>query len=191
MSSEFSRLERTAILLENTNRYIGKAVAWLTLATVLVCFATVYLRFALGIGLIWLQETYMWTHAMTIMLGSGFALLNGGFVRVDMLNQRMGLRQKALVEIGGTLCFLIPFVVMLLYSGWSFFANSWRMGERSAYEGGLPGLYLLKGMLLVFAILLSIQGAAILIRSIVTLLSSKSRPLDTTPSDIAAHTPKR
>jgi len=159
-----------AFWLESINRGIGRTVAWLTLITVLICFATVYLRYALGIGFIWLQESYVWSHALAIMLGSGFALLSGGFVRVDMLNQRMSITQKALVEVLGTLLFLYPFALMLMYSGWGFFLSSWRMRERSAYEGGLPDLYILKGALLVFAILLAIQGSAILLRNLRVLL---------------------
>lgn len=169
MDKTDSRLERLAARLEAVNRRVGETVAWLTLATVLVCFATVYLRYALGVGLIWLQESYLWTHALVIMLGSGYALLSGGFVRVDMIHQRLSARAKAVVEILGTLAFLAPFVVMLLRSGWDFFLASWRMGERSAYEGGLPGLYLLKGMLMVFAVMLAIQGLAMLTRALITL----------------------
>jgi TRAP-type mannitol/chloroaromatic compound transport system permease small subunit len=174
MKNAISCLERTAAVLEALNRRVGEIAAWLTLATVLVCFATVYLRYAMGVGLIWLQESYLWTHALVIMLGSGYALLNGGFVRVDMLHQHMSERQKAVVEIVGTLAFLTPFVVMLMTSGWSFFLSSWRMGERSAYEGGLPALYVLKGMLVVFAILLAIQGLAMIVRAVLTLASGSA-----------------
>ena len=64
-------------------------MAWLTLGTVLICFATVYLRYALNIGLIWLQELYIWTHAAAIMFGAGYVLMRGGFVRVDLLYTRL------------------------------------------------------------------------------------------------------
>jgi TRAP-type mannitol/chloroaromatic compound transport system permease small subunit len=156
--------------LESVNRFVGRAVAWLTLATVLICFATVYLRYALGIGLIWLQESYVWTHALAIMLGSGYAFLTGGFIKVDMVYNRMSRRGQAWVNLGGTVVFLAPFVGMILYSGWSFFLSSWRMSERSQFEGGLPALYLLKGALLIFAVLIAIQGLAIALRALLTLM---------------------
>jgi TRAP-type mannitol/chloroaromatic compound transport system permease small subunit len=165
--------------LEAVNRGVGRVVAWLTLATVLVCFATVYLRYALGIGLIWLQESYVWTHALAIMLGSGYAFLNGGFIKVDMLYNRMSGRGRALVDLGGTVVFLVPFVAMIFTSGWSFFQSSWRMAERSAYEGGLPALYLLKGTLLVFAALVAIQGIAVALRAVLVLSGRlPPRPVD-------------
>jgi TRAP-type mannitol/chloroaromatic compound transport system permease small subunit len=156
--------------LEGVNRVVGRAVAWLTLATVLICFATVYLRYALGVGLIWLQESYVWTHALVIMLGSGYAFLTGGFIKVDMLYNRMSRRGQAWVNLGGTVVFLAPFVGMILYSGWSFFLSSWRMSERSQFEGGLPALYLLKGTLLLFAVLVAIQGIAVGLRALLILM---------------------
>src|SRR5882757_4298411 len=75
--------------LDRVSEWTGRIVAWLTLATVLICFATVYLRYALNIGLIWLQELYIWSHMAAIMLGAGYVLLRGGFVRVDIFYVRM------------------------------------------------------------------------------------------------------
>lgn len=155
--------------LESINRGVGRAVAWLTLITVLICFATVYLRYAVGIGLIWLQESYIWTHALAILLGSGYAFLNGGFIKVDMVYNRLSDRGRAWVDLGGVIVFLAPFVTMIAMSGWGFFVSSWRMAERSAYEGGLPALYVLKGMLMVFAVLVALQGIAVALRATLVL----------------------
>ena len=55
--------------IDSVTAAIGKVVAWLTLATVVICFATVYLRYAMHIGLIWLQELYAWTHVIAITMG--------------------------------------------------------------------------------------------------------------------------
>jgi TRAP-type mannitol/chloroaromatic compound transport system permease small subunit len=59
---------------------------------------------------------------------------------------------------------------MMGTSGWQFFLSSWRMSERSAYESGLPGVYLLKGTMLAFVALVSLQGIAIACRCLLTLL---------------------
>ena len=104
------------------------------------------------------------------MFGSAYALLQNAFVRVDPFYNRMTPRGKAWVDLFGTVAFLGPFVLMMGTSGWQFFLSSWRMGERSAYESGLPGVYLLKGTMLVFVVLVGLQGIAIACRSILTLL---------------------
>ncbi|MDX5402840.1 MAG: hypothetical protein LPK02_11680, partial [Rhodobacterales bacterium] len=70
-------------IIDGLCRWSGYLVAWAALGTVLLCFATVYLRYAMGIGLIWLQESYIWTHVAVILLGAGYTMMSGGFVRVD------------------------------------------------------------------------------------------------------------
>jgi TRAP-type mannitol/chloroaromatic compound transport system permease small subunit len=162
-------LARVAARLDALATGIGRVVAYLTIATVLICFANVYLRYAVGIGFVWLQESYVWTHVMAIMFGSSYAMLQGAFVRVDPFYDRMSARGKALVDLFGTLVFMGPFVWMMGFSGWSFFRASWQMAERSAYESGLPAIYLLKGTLLVFVALVGLQGIAVICRSLLTL----------------------
>ena len=162
-------LERLAARLDAFTARVGRIVAYLGVATVLICFATVYLRYALGVGFVWLQESYIWTHAAAIMFGSSYAILQGGFVRVDMFYSRMGARAKAWVDLFGTIAFLAPFLLMMAFSGWSFFLASWKMNERSAYESGLSGVYLLKGTILFFAFLVGVQALAIILRSVLVL----------------------
>jgi TRAP-type mannitol/chloroaromatic compound transport system permease small subunit len=135
-------LEKTAARLDAFTAWVGRIVSYLGVATVLICFATVYLRYALGIGYVWLQESYIWTHCAAIMFGSSYAILQGGFVRVDMFYNRMSARAKAWVDLFGTFAFLAPFLLMMAVSGWSFFLSSWKMSERSAYESGMPAVYL-------------------------------------------------
>jgi len=154
---------------------VGRVVAYFTVATVLICFLNVYLRYAVGIGFVWLQESYIWTHVAAIMFGSSYALSQGAFVRVDPFYSRMSERGKAWVDLCGTIVFLGPFAWMLAFSGWSFFLASLRMDERSAYESGLPAVYLLKGTFLVFVALVALQGIAIICRCVLTLLGHGKR----------------
>ena len=176
-------LSTIAARIEALTTRVGRVVAYLTIVTVLVCFASVYLRYALGVGFVWLQESYVWTHVTAIMFGSSYALLQGGFVRVDMLYERMTARRKAWIDLFGTVGFMGPFVCMLAVSGWSFFDASWRMNERSAYESGLPATYLLKGTLLAFAGLVGLQGIAMACRCMVVLLSPVSHEPSRTVDD--------
>jgi TRAP-type mannitol/chloroaromatic compound transport system permease small subunit len=154
---------------------VGRVVAYFTVATVLICFLNVYLRYAIGVGFVWLQESYIWTHVAAIMFGSSYALLQGAFVRVDPFYSRMSERGKAWVDLFGSIVLLGPFVWMMGFSGWSFFLASWKMDERSAYESGLPAMYLLKGTLLIFVALVSLQGIAIVCRCVLTLLGHGKR----------------
>jgi TRAP-type mannitol/chloroaromatic compound transport system permease small subunit len=177
-------LAATADRIDRFTHAVGRVCAYFTVATVLICFATVYLRYAQGVGFVWLQESYVWTHVAAIMFGSSYALLKGGFVRVDMVYNRMSERRKAWVDLFGTIVFMGPFIWMMGVSGWAFFDASWRMGERSAYESGLPATYVLKGTMLAFVVLVGLQGLAIVARCLVVLLSTGGRE-PVAPADAA------
>jgi TRAP-type mannitol/chloroaromatic compound transport system permease small subunit len=140
---------------------------------VLICFTTVYLRYAFGVGLIWLQEAYIWTHAAAILLGSGLAFLSGSFISVDLFFKSMSPRARALVTLVGSIFFLLPFLWFMGSTSWYFFTASYQMNEGSAYEDGLPATYLLKGMLLVFVFVIALQWLAQILDALKSLRGSR------------------
>ena len=167
-------LNAIADRIDSITTVIGKVVAWLTLATVLICFATVYLRYAMNIGLIWLQELYAWTHVAAITMGAGYVLLKGGFVRVDLVYAHLSKRGKAWVDLLGTIFLMGPFLYMMAVAGFSFFRMSYMMNEASQQDTGLPWLWLLKATLLAFVLAVGLQGVSIVARSLATILSPKA-----------------
>jgi TRAP-type mannitol/chloroaromatic compound transport system permease small subunit len=151
------------------NGAVGRAVAWLAVATVLVCAGVVVLRYAFGIGLIWLQELYVWTHAIVFMLGAGYTLLVNGHVRVDIYYARVSPRRKAWLDLVGTLVFLMPWLVVLTWYAVPYVEASWQLHEGSSQTGGMPALYILKTAILGFCLLVGLQGLAILARCVATI----------------------
>jgi TRAP-type mannitol/chloroaromatic compound transport system permease small subunit len=144
---------------------IGRAAAWLALAVVLLQFGVVLLRYVFGAGSIWLQETVVYAHAGLFMLAAAWTLAAGGHVRVDILYARATPRQQALIDLVGTLVFLIPFMTALLVLSLPYVARSWAIFERSREASGLPFVFVLKTLIPVFAGLMLLQGAAIVIRA--------------------------
>jgi TRAP-type mannitol/chloroaromatic compound transport system permease small subunit len=157
------------LAVERLNTIIGRIVAWLALGTVLVCFATVYTRYALNTNFTWLQEIYVWQHAAVIVLGAGFTMLMGGFVRVDILYGKWPARRRAKADLIQTVVFLFPFLAVLWGAFWILFFNSYKADEGSQNPGGLENQWLLKSSLLVFVALVTLQGLALCARSVLVL----------------------
>lgn len=158
-------LERFVAGIEGLNTLLGKIFAWLALGTVLVCFATVYLRYALNTNFTWLQEAYIWQHAIVILMGAAYSMLTGNFVRVDIFYGKMTPRRRALVDLVGTIFFLFPFLAVI---GWAFlryFLSSYTSDEGSNNPGGLPNWWLLKTALIAFIVMIFLQGLAVIARS--------------------------
>jgi TRAP-type mannitol/chloroaromatic compound transport system permease small subunit len=152
---------------------IGKSVAWLTLAMVLLTFVIVVLRYGFNLGWIWLQESVTYLHAMVFMLAAAWAWQTDDHVRVDIFYRERSPRQKAVVNLVGTLIFLVPFCVFLLFISWDYVAVSWSGQEGSREAGGLALVYLQKSLILALPVLLLLQ-AVISVRSALNLLQHKS-----------------
>jgi TRAP-type mannitol/chloroaromatic compound transport system permease small subunit len=65
--------------------------------------------------------------------------------------------------------FLIPFVIVVWMYAFPAVRRSWGFYEASANIGGMPGLFILKTFILVFAVLVGLQGIAMAARSILVL----------------------
>jgi len=150
-------------------RWSGHIVAFGTLATVLLCFATVYLRYVMGQGLIWLQESYVWTHVIVIVLGAGYTMMSGGFVRVDVFYSNWPDRKRAISDLVMTVVLLVPFLWVFGSGVWVFFSASYAADEGSLNPGGLPDYWLLKGTLVGFVGLIALQGLAFVLRGILVI----------------------
>jgi TRAP-type mannitol/chloroaromatic compound transport system permease small subunit len=146
------------------NEWIGRTVSWLTLGCVLTCFAVVVLRYAFGIGYPWMQELYVWQHAVVFMAGAGYTFLHRGHVNVDVLYGRLDARRRAWVDILGTVFFLMPWLAVIAITSAPFVLSSWSVREASGTANGMPAMYLLKSLLWVFCALVFAQGLALLVR---------------------------
>ena len=164
-----ARLLGLAGRIDAVVRLIGEWATWLSLAMVLVTFAVVVLRYAFDIGSIALQESVTYMHSVLFMLGIAYTLGRNGHVRVDILYERLSRRARARVDLIGTLLLLIPVCVLIIWLGWAYVAESWRVQEASRETGGLPAVYLLKTLILIMPILLLAQGLSNALRNLLFL----------------------
>lgn len=158
-------VERLASLLDALAERVGRLVSWLTLGMVLATVTVVVMRYAAGMGLIWLQESINWMHSLVFMLGAAYTLKADEHVRVDILYRGMSERRKAIIDLAGTTLFLLPLCAFLLVESWQYVATSWRIAERSREAGGLPMIYLLKTVIPLMAVLLALQGISMALRA--------------------------
>lgn len=140
--------------------WAGRSVAWLTLAMVVLTFAIVVLRYGFNQGWIWLQEGVTYLHAMVFMVAAAWAFQTDDHVRVDIFYRSNSPRYKNLVNLAGTLLFLVPFSLFLIVIGWNYVEASWATLEGSREAGGLPLVFLLKSLILVLPALLLLQAVS-------------------------------
>ena len=165
MSKHAPPLLGLARVIDAVNARFGQACAWLTLFLVLGAAVVVVLRYGFGIGATALQEAVLYAHALVFMGAAAWVLQRNGHVRVDIFYQRFTPRYQALVEVLGTLLFLLPVCLFLGWASWDYVANSWATLEGSSESGGLKFVYLQKSIILVLVICLILQGLSEIIKA--------------------------
>ena len=153
------RKARTVVrTIDSINWWVGSGVKWLTLLLVLITTYDVLMRYVFRAGSIYIQESEWHLFAANFMLAAGWTLLNDGHVRVDLVYTRLSDKKKAWIDFLGSIVFLIPYCMLVIWAAWPFVSDSWSILEGSPDPGGLPALYLLKTVIPVSFFLLGIQA---------------------------------
>lgn len=123
--------------IDALNERVGKTVMWLVLACVLVSSFNAMSRYALSISSNAWLELQWYLFAMVFLLCSGYTLLHNEHIRIDVVSSRFSQRTQTWIDIFGTVFFLLPVALYLMWSSWPLFLNAWHSGETSANAGGL------------------------------------------------------
>lgn len=156
--------------IDRFTQLTGTAVSWLTVVLIANTCVIVVWRYLLGGGSIAVQESMSYIHASLFMLAIAYTLKQGGHVRVDVFYHKFTPRTQALVDILGTLLFLLPVSVLIFVLSWDYVLNSWAIREASTEGAGLKIVYLLKSLMLVLPVLLILQGIAELLKNLLFFL---------------------
>ena len=151
--------------IDRLNENIGHLLAWVALAMVLVQFIVVVMRYVFAIGNIAMQESIWYMHGILFMIGAGYTLLHNGHVRVDILYGDATPRYKAIIDLLGTVFFLIPITIATFWLSFDYVINSWKVWEGSTEVSGLPLIWAYKTVIWVFAVLLFLQAVSLLYKS--------------------------
>lgn len=141
-------------------RTIGRLAAWCLLALVLVQFAVVLLRYVFSINYLWAQEAALVFHALVFMLAAAWTFRENRHVRIDVLDGRLGTKGRRRLSVLGTCFLLFPMMSAIFLSSLGYVVESWSILEGSTEVSGLPGKFLLKTLIPVFAVLMVVAGVA-------------------------------
>jgi TRAP-type mannitol/chloroaromatic compound transport system permease small subunit len=154
--------------IDALNERVGRLVYWLVLIMVLVSAGNATSRYALSISSNAWLELQWYLFAAVFLLCAGYTLLHNEHIRIDVVSSRLSRRTQMWIDVFGTLFFLLPMSLYIMWSSWPAFMNAWTSGEVSGNAGGLirwPARLIVP----VGFFLLSIQGISELIKRIAYL----------------------
>lgn len=155
---------------------IGKGAAWFWVVVTGVIIWAVVSRYAFGQGSVLLEEVQWHVAGAGWLLGLGYTLVVDDHVRVDVLYERLSLRNRGWIELFGLLVLLLPFLCLALYEMVPYAMSSFEVSESSQAPAGLPARWVLKGVVaLAFALI--IVAAVSRLLKVTALLFGFPRPI--------------
>jgi TRAP-type mannitol/chloroaromatic compound transport system permease small subunit len=137
---------------------LGAGISWLCLILVLLISGDVLLRYAFNTTRTWIIDLEWHLFSLIFLFGAASTWLKDKHVRVDLFYARWSDQRKALVNILGTLFFLLPWCVMLIWTSTRYALASWAVGEGSPDPNGLPVRYLIKAAIVLGFVLLAVSS---------------------------------
>jgi TRAP-type mannitol/chloroaromatic compound transport system permease small subunit len=156
--------------IDGLNEWVGRGVAWVTLALVLVIFVDVVMRYLFNTSYVFTQELEWHLFGFIFLIGAGYTLLHDGHVRVDIIYQRLGFKGQAWINLTGVIVFLIPGCLMIIITSFKFVLTSFLILEGSPDPGGIPFRFIVKGFIPAGFSLLLLQGFSLGVHSLMQIL---------------------
>jgi len=168
-------LLRISLLIDTLNRRVGHAATWLVLLCVLLSALTATLRYTLDWGSNAMIESQWFAFGLVFLLCAPWTLQEQGHVRVDILYTRLPPRARVWIDILGSLLFLLPVCLLIVWDAWGYFLLSFSQNESSFNPGGL-WWWPMKLVIPVAFALLAAQGVSEIIKGIAVLRGLRPLP---------------
>lgn len=166
---------RFSRIVDGMLKRLGAIMSWLWLALMGVIVLNVAMKNLLGDGRIEFEEIQWHIYSALFMLGLSVTLASDDHVRIDVLYEHFSVRTKAWIDLLGIVFLLMPFLVMLMWYGIPFVADSFATSERSNAPAGLSHRWIIKSVLVAGCALLALAAAARLHRA-AALLFLRQQP---------------
>lgn len=162
----FKTLHKFELIIGKLSGVFGWLAGWLCILMIVVVFVDVVARYGFDAGSIAMQELEWHLFAAVFLLGAAYTMRENANVRVDVFYAKMSARKKAMVDIFGTVVFVIPMCSLILYSSYDFVAYSYQIQEVSNDPGGLPYRFAFRALLPLGYFLVMIQSLAVISRNV-------------------------
>src|SRR5256714_15552171 len=163
--------------IDALNEHVGRLTYWVVLAAVLISAGNAIVRYSLNMSSNAWLELQWYLFSFVFLFCAGYPLLHNQHVRIDVISGQLSSRARAWIDIFGTLFFLLPMAIAIMWLSWPVCVDAYRSNEVSTNAGGLlvwPGRLMVPAGFL----LLVLQGLSELIKRIAFLRGLIPDPAD-------------
>ena len=124
-------VQRFLHAIDGISTWVGKLAAWLIVALMTVVCIEVFKRYILNAPTAWIFDAENMLYGTLFMLAGAYTLAQNAHVRGDFLYSSMRPRTQAWLDLVLYLVFFIPGIAALVYAGYDYAGDSWRIAEHS------------------------------------------------------------
>jgi TRAP-type mannitol/chloroaromatic compound transport system permease small subunit len=161
--------QRVLHTIDGISTFTGKLAAWLIMALMTLVCVEVFKRYIMNMPTAWIFDASNMLYGTLFMLCGAYALAQNAHVRGDFLYSSMRPRTQAALDLVLYIVFFLPGIAALVYAGWDYAGDSWRINEHSNVTADGPPVYQFKAMIPLAGALLLLQGAAEIMRCVICL----------------------
>jgi TRAP-type mannitol/chloroaromatic compound transport system permease small subunit len=166
-------IEKTDNFFEKLNTITGKILAVIMILLIMNVFYDVVSRYFFHGGSIAMQELEWHIFGVMILFGMSYSLREEAHVRVDFLYNKFSPKTQALINIFGTLLFIILLSIFIVYVSYDFVMDSYTTNEISDDPGGLTHRWIIKSMIPFSFIYLIITSIGYITKNIILYKENK------------------
>jgi TRAP-type mannitol/chloroaromatic compound transport system permease small subunit len=172
--------------IDGISTWVGKVAAWLIILLMTVVCIEVFKRYIMNSPDAWIFDVDNMMYGTLFMLCGAYTLAQNAHVRGDFLYSSMRPRTQAGLDLVLYIVFFVPGIAALIYAGFYFAADSWRIAEHSNVTANGPPVYHFKTMIPIAGAFVMLQGIAEIVRTIVCLKTGEwpSRLKDVAEIDV-------
>src|SRR5262245_65599256 len=152
--------------IDEVSYWSGKAFAWLIVALTFVVSIEVFKRYILNAPTAWIFDFNNMLYGTLFMMCGAYTLSLAAHVRADFVYICMKPRGQAALDLALYFLFFLPGIIGLIYAGYGYAADSWRIGEHSTITAEGPPIYYFKTVIPIAGALVMLQGVAEIVRCI-------------------------
>ena len=123
--------------IDQFSEWVGRWVAWLVLASVVISALNAVSRKAFNFSSNAFLAVQWYLFAAVFMLASGYTLMRQEHVKIDVISGRFSKETQIKIDIIGILFFLLPFVYYIIKLSMPLVINAFVTSEMSSNAGGL------------------------------------------------------
>ncbi|QWD99952.1 TRAP transporter small permease subunit [Polynucleobacter sp. JS-Mosq-20-D10] len=162
-------MDKFMLRVDEISTFVGKAAAWLVVLLMLMVFTDVVRRYAFNSPSAWIGELSVMAYGTLFMMCGAYTLAQNGHVRGDFLYGSMKPRTQATLDLILYITFFLPGIAALVYAGYTYAAESWRIGEHTTQIANGPPLYPFKTIIPVAGAFVLLQGVVEIMRCVICL----------------------